>query len=48
VAFNNEEPSRHHVHTVVRTPNGGDYGADLLGQHHEQFDHRDGGHRSRR
>ena len=32
-------PSRHHVHTVVRTPNGGDYGADLLRQHHERFDH---------
>jgi len=47
VAFDNEVPSRHHVHTVVRTPNGGDYGADLLAQHHEQFDHRDGDHRPR-
>jgi hypothetical protein len=28
------------VHTVVRTPHGGDYGADLLRQHHERFDHR--------
>ena len=26
-------PSRNHVHTVVRTPNGNDYGKDLLGQH---------------
>jgi hypothetical protein len=25
--------------TVVRTPNGNDYGKDLLRQHHEQFDH---------
>ena len=47
VAFDNEVPSRHHVHTVVRTPNGGDYGADLLRQHHEQFDHRHGDHRAR-
>ena len=26
-------PSRQHVHTVVRTPNGNDYGKDLLRQH---------------
>jgi hypothetical protein len=47
VAFDNEVPSRHHVHSVVRTPNGGDYGADLLGQHYEQFDHRGGHHHAR-
>ncbi len=47
VAFDNEVPTRHHVHTVVRTPNGGDYGADLLRQHHERFDHGNGHHRSR-
>ncbi|HWC68735.1 MAG TPA: inositol monophosphatase family protein [Acidimicrobiales bacterium] len=47
VAFDNEVPSRYHVHTVVRTPNGGDYGADLLGQHHERFDHRHGTHEVR-
>jgi fructose-1,6-bisphosphatase/inositol monophosphatase family enzyme len=47
VAFDNEVPTRHHVHTVVRTPNGGDYGADLLRQHHEQFDHRRGSHAPR-
>ena len=46
VALDNEVPTRHHVHTVVRTPNGGDYGADLLRLHHEQFDHRDGEHRA--
>jgi hypothetical protein len=40
VAFDNEVPTRNHVHTVVRTPHGGDYGADLLRQHHERFDHR--------
>ena len=47
VAFDNEEPTRNHVHTGVRTPNGGDYGADLLRQHHEQFDHSQGHHRPR-
>jgi hypothetical protein len=47
VAFDNQVPSRNHVHTVVRTPNGGDYGADLLRQHHERFDHTEGQHRSR-
>jgi hypothetical protein len=27
--------SRDHIHTVVRTPNGNDYGKDLLRQHYE-------------
>ena len=27
------QPGRNHVHTVVRTPNGNDYGKDLLKQH---------------
>jgi hypothetical protein len=27
--------NRRHVHTVVRTPNGNDYGTDLLRQHYE-------------
>ena len=26
-------PTRHHIHCVVRTPNGNDYGKDLLRQH---------------
>lgn len=26
-------PARDHIHTVVRTPNGNDYGKDLLAQH---------------
>ena len=30
----NKEPERFHVHSIVRTPNGGDYGADLLGMHY--------------
>ena len=28
-------PGRRHIHTVVRTPNGNDYGKDLLRQHYE-------------
>jgi hypothetical protein len=32
-------PTKSHVHTVVRTPNGNDYGKDLLRQHYER--HRD-------
>jgi hypothetical protein len=28
-------PNRRHVHSVVRTPNGNDYGKDLLRQHYE-------------
>jgi hypothetical protein len=44
VVFDNPMPSRHHIHAIVRTPNGGDYGADLLRQHYERYDHRDGHH----
>jgi uncharacterized protein DUF3500 len=44
VALDNDQPSRNHVHTVVRTPNGNDYGKDLLRQHHAAFDHRRGAH----
>jgi Protein of unknown function (DUF3500) len=29
-------PVRSHIHVVVRTPNGNDYGKDLLRQHHEK------------
>lgn len=32
-------PDRRHIHTVIRTPNGNDYGKDLLRQHYET--HRD-------
>jgi hypothetical protein len=32
-------PNREHIHSVVRTPNGNDYGKDLLRQHHEQHPH---------
>ena len=30
------QPTRQHIHTVVRTPNGNDYGKDLLRQHYSQ------------
>jgi hypothetical protein len=30
-----DEPEPFHVHTVVRTPNGNDYGKDLLRAHYE-------------
>ncbi len=33
-------PIRQHIHAVVRTPNGNDYGKDLLRQHYEQHAHR--------
>jgi hypothetical protein len=32
-------PSRQHIHTVVRTPNGNDYGKDLLRQHYQRHAH---------
>jgi hypothetical protein len=37
VALDVNEPFKDHIHTVVRTPNGNDYGKDLLRQHYEQF-----------
>ena len=38
--FRSREPSRDHIHAVIRTPNGNDYGKDLLRQHYE-LHHRD-------
>ena len=32
-------PTRQHIHAVVRTPNGNDYGKDLLRQHYLQHPH---------
>jgi hypothetical protein len=43
IAFDNDLPSRNHIHTVVRTPNGNDYGKDLLRQHYAQH-HRAASH----
>jgi hypothetical protein len=37
--FDNDVPTRDHIHTLVRSPNGNDYGKDLLRAHYEQFDH---------
>ena len=39
IMYDNDTPSRDHIHTVVRTPNGNDYGKDLLRQHYAQHDH---------
>lgn len=33
------KPNHEHIHTVVRTPNGNDYGKDLLRQHYKQHPH---------
>lgn len=30
------QPTRDHIHTIIRTPNGNDYGKDLLRQHLEK------------
>ena len=34
-----EKPYKDHIHVVVRTPNGNDYGKDLLRQHYELGHH---------
>jgi len=34
------QPTREHIHVVVRTPNGNDYGKDLLRQHYQQHPHK--------
>jgi hypothetical protein len=39
IHLDNDEPTRAHIHTVVRTPNGNDYGKDLLRQHYAQSHH---------
>jgi len=33
------KPTREHIHTVIRTPNGNDYGKDLLRQHYQRYSH---------
>jgi uncharacterized protein DUF3500 len=47
IAFASDEPIREHIHTVIRSPNGNDYGRDYLRQHHERFAHVDGRHVAR-
>jgi hypothetical protein len=46
VFLTNAEPAKFHVHTIVRTPNGNDYGIDLLRQHYRTSPHHghDAGH----
>jgi hypothetical protein len=39
VATGDRGPSRNHIHTVIRTPNGNDYGKDLLRQHYARHPH---------
>ncbi len=36
VFLTNVEPWKCHIHTLVRTPNGNDYGKDLLRQHYRR------------
>ena len=33
------EPSRFHIHAIMRTPNGNDYGKDLLAEHYATSPH---------
>jgi hypothetical protein len=42
VFLTNEEPADFHVHTIVRTPNGNDYGIDLLRLHYAKAHHKHG------
>ena len=44
VFLTNPEPAKFHVHTIVRTPNGNDYGFDLLRQHYKTSPHHAGHH----
>jgi hypothetical protein len=39
LAANPQAPNHEHIHVVVRTPNGNDYGKDLLKQHYTQHKH---------
>ncbi len=47
VCFDADQPTRVHIHTVVRSPNGNDYGRDYLRQHHARFVHLNGQHVAR-
>jgi hypothetical protein len=40
-AANPDQPTQQHVHCVVRTPNGNDYGKDLLRQHYLAHPHKE-------
>lgn len=45
VFLDNAEPRNFHVHRLVRTPNGNDYGADLVRQHYDSSPHHNELHR---
>ena len=40
LAADPSQPTRQHIHVVVRTPNGNDYGKDLLRQHYAAHPHK--------
>lgn len=44
VVLNNPEPQKFHVHTIVHTPNGNDFGMDLLRLHYETSPHHQAAH----
>jgi len=44
VVLNNPRPEKFHVHTIVRTPNGNDYGMDLLRLHYQTAPHHKAAH----
>jgi hypothetical protein len=46
-ARESDVPTPDNIHTVVRTPNGNDYGRDLLRQHYARFNHINGAHVAR-
>jgi hypothetical protein len=48
IIFDNREPSRRHIHSIVRTPNGNDYGRSLLLDHYRRHDHSHAGSRHAR
>ncbi|MGB0834389.1 MAG: DUF3500 domain-containing protein [Psychrobium sp.] len=39
VPSKDRNPTRNHIHTMIRTPNGNDYGKDLLRQHLKKHHH---------
>lgn len=39
IVFKGEEPMKSHVHTMMRTPNGNDYGTDYIRQHRQSHPH---------
>jgi len=45
--FRSQQPTRDHIHAVIRTPNGNDYGKDLLRQHYKKHHHGDHDHSSK-